>query len=232
MSENVCTVVVHQPDFVPYLGFFHRLLRCDVWVVLDHVQLNKEGWVHRDQIKTAYGVKWLSIPLKKSPLAISILETEVSSMDWRGEHMRKLHEAYRKAARYRAVLPLLEDIYACEDTRLSQFTLHALRLLLTTLDIQVPRILYSSDMEPQASSNALVAELTLKAGGTRYLSGLGARNYFDPAPYAAGGIEVVWQEFTHPVYPQLHGDFVPFLTCLDLLCNCGVDGARKIVHAL
>lgn len=232
MNEMSCTVVVHQPDFVPYLGFFHRLLQCDVWVVLDHVQLNKEGWVHRDQIKTAYGVKWLSIPLKKSPLSTSILETEASSVDWRGEHMRKLHEAYGKATHYRAVLPLLKAIYACKSNCLPQFTMHGLTLLLAALDIQVPRILYSSALEPQASSNALVAELTKKAGGTRYLSGLGARNYFNPAPYTEAGVELVWQKFIHPVYPQLHGDFVPCLTCLDLLCNCGVEGARKIVHAL
>lgn len=229
MGDPEVTVVVHQPDFIPYLGFFHRLLWADVWVVLDDVQLNREGWVHRDRIKTPYGPKWLSIPLKKGPLQRTIVAVETSSTEWREEHLRKWYDAYSKAPHAKCIMALLEAIYACKSSSLANFTLHSIDILLKTLNIFIPRILRSSEMNVQGSSNALVANLVQQCGGTRYLSGIGAHTYFDPAPYAEAHIEVVWQNFVHPVYPQLHGEFIPSLTTVDTLFNCGIEGTRNLL---
>lgn len=224
-------VVVHQPDFIPYLGFFHRLMQADAWVVLDHVQLNDAGWVHRDKIKTAYGCKWISLPLQKNTHLASINSRLLSiTGDWRQQHLAKWQDAYKKSPFFDEVWPHLESIYACKASFLCEFTLHSIEVLLELLDIRLPEQYESHTLGIEDKSNELVAKLVSKVGGTHYLSGVGARDYHDDAPYEAAGIEVIWQNFTHPIYPQLHGEFVPYLTTVDTLFNCGVNGTKEMLR--
>ena len=223
-------VVVHQPDFIPYLGFFHRLMHADVWIVQEHVQLNERGWVHRDKIKTEKGCEWLTIPLQKTSYCASIDNRLISeAQNWRARHLNRLSSAYRKAPFFHEIWPAVEDVYANRSSNLSAFTLHSIEVLMNLLQIRVLECYGSRALNPQFQSNELVAELVSKVDGTHYLSGVGARDYHDNAPYQAAGIEVLWQDFTHPVYPQLHGEFVPYLTTFDALFNCGVEGTRKLL---
>ncbi len=97
-------------------------------------------------------------------------------------------------------------------------------------DIQIEMIAATS-LSPQGKSNELLVDILRKIGADRYLSGVGARDYFRPEPFAAAGIEVTWQDFRHPVYSQLHGEFVPYLSSIDLLLNCGIDQSREILRA-
>jgi hypothetical protein len=224
-------IVVHQPDFIPYLGFFHRLLLADIFVVLDHVQMNKEGWVHRDKIKTSSGWKWITLPLHPFPLKTPICEVKISNtQNWKLKHLNSVTEAYRKASFFNEIFPYYQKLYMYNPLHMSDFTLASIMMLLRLFDIPIP-VVRSSDMSPEGRSNALVAELVVKAGGRRYLSGLGAKAYFDPIPFNKAGVSVIWQKFEHPVYPQLHGDFLPMLTSLDLLFNCGIDQSRQILKS-
>ena len=110
-------------------------------------------------------------------------------------------------------------------------TLASIDLLGDMLGVGVPRKL-SSELSPAGGRNEMLVDLLQKVGATHYLSGIGARAYFDPAPYAAAGIEVLWQDFSHPVYPQLHGEFVPNLSAIDMLFNCGIKQSREILRSV
>ena len=225
-------VVIHQPDFIPYLGFFHRLLLADVWVVLDHVQINRRGWTHRDKIKTQNGMQWLTIPLQSAPRDSSINAILLANdPSWCQAHLNILEASYKKAPFFAEIFPYCKDLYSHQFYNLSDFSLASVLMLLTLFDIDIV-LMKSSDMLPETKSNALMAELVVKAGGNRYLSGLGAKAYFDPAPFDEAGVNVIWQQFEHPVYSQLHGAFVPQLTSLDLLFNCGINDSRKLLRSL
>ena len=230
MPKVSSTVVIHQPDFIPYLGFFHRLLQTDIWIVLDHIQLNKAGWVHRDKLKTPNGVKWISIPLKKCHLSTRIMDALIAEGPWREKHLNQWHSFYHTTPYWQNILPYLEDIYANSSSTLMGFTMYSIEVMLKLFGIHVPRIIYSSELQPKYTSNALVAELTRKVDSTRYLSGTGARNYFESTPFIEAGVEVFWQHFTHPIYSQPYGPFEPNLSAFDILFNCGIAKSRILLQ--
>jgi hypothetical protein len=103
-------------------------------------------------------------------------------------------------------------------------------MLMELFSVKIETVL-ASDLEPVGKSNALLVDVLHKVKAGKYLSGVGAKAYFDPVPFAAAGIEVIWQDFKHPVYPQLYGDFIPYLSSIDLLFNCGIDHSRKILRS-
>lgn len=228
------TVVIHQPDFLSWLGFFHRLLKADLYIVLDHVQFvsgTSRSWMHRDRIKTPAGPRWLSLSLQKAPLGTPIRDIRlVPDHAWREKNLNLLRENYRKAPYFDYLFPQLERLYRSNHARLVDMTLDAIDLICAELDIRIERAL-SSEMSPTGASNEMLADLLRQAGATHYLSGLGARDYFDSAPFDRAGVEVVWQEFKHPVYPQLHGPFVPMLSAVDMLFNCGAERSRELIRS-
>jgi hypothetical protein len=228
------TVVIHQPDFLPWLGFFDRLLRADLYIALDHAQFvsgTSRSWTHRDRIKTASGPQWLSLSVRKAPLGTPISEIRLApGRAWRDANLNLLRESYRAAPFFAEIFPRLEALYGGAQERLADMTLQSIALLGELLDVRIETRL-SSAMAPQGASNEMLVDLLGKAGAGRYLSGQGARAYFRPEPFAQAGIEVAWQEFRHPVYPQLHGDFVPMLSAIDILFNCGVQRSREILRS-
>jgi hypothetical protein len=226
------TVVIHQPDFLSYLGFFHRLLYADAFAILDTVQFvhSNNGWTHRDKIKTSQGQKWISISLKKMPRNTAIREIFLSdTVDWRTANLNLLRANYSNASFFDEIFPHLEEMYALKCERMMDFNMNSIEMLLTLFDIEVEMVL-AGNLDPQGAKNDLLVDILKKIGANRYLSGVGARDYFDPAPYNEFGIEVTWQNFTHPVYPQLHGEFVSCLSSIDLLFNCGIKKSREILR--
>ncbi|MCW5296902.1 hypothetical protein DXT88_01795 [Herbaspirillum lusitanum] len=227
------TVVIHQPDFIPYLGFFHRFLSSELYLVLDHVQFvngTSRAWTHRDKIKTPKGAQWLSVSVQKAPRDTPINQIEISTVvNWRAENLRLLEANYRTAPYYEEIMPYLRELYGTSDTMLADFNLRSIQMLMSLLDVVRPMI-FSSALSPQGTKNELLIDLLKKVDATRYLSGVGARDYMDETLFHQAGIEVVWQNFQHPVYPQLHGDFEPYLSSVDALFNCGIDGSRRLLR--
>jgi hypothetical protein len=228
------TVVIHQPDFAPYLGFFHRFLSADFFIVLDHVQFvqhTSRAWTHRDKIKTPQGEKRLTLSVQKAPRDTPINEVLLSdATDWRGANLRQLEENYRKAPFFKDIFPEIVRLYRAPDTHLATFNQNFIEWLMDAFDVRLP-LVRSSTLDPVGSKNELLVDILQKVGATRYLSGVGARDYMDVATFAAAGIEVAWQDFVHPIYPQLHGEFIPYLSSLDVLLNCGYENARKILRS-
>ena len=228
------TVVIHQPDFVPYLGFFHRFLHADFFIVLDHVQFvngSSRAWTSRDKIKTPLGEKWLTLGIKKASRDTAINKIELSEeTNWRQDNLRLLEQNYRNASFFGDLMPQIERLYSAPHSSLRDFNMTSIEMLMDMLDVRLPWI-YSSSLNPQYTSNELLVELLKKESATHYLSGVGAKNYFDAKPFADAGVEVIWQDFAHPVYSQQFGDFLPYLSTLDLLFNHGIDDSRKILRS-
>ncbi len=227
------TVVIHQPDFLPYLGFFHRLLAADVFVMLDHVQFVRDtsrAWTHRDVIKTPQGERWLTLSVTRAPHGTPINEVELApGVGWRDANLSLIRENYRRAPFFTELFPQLEALYSLQVHRLVDFNIASVALLLELFDLSLPTVL-SSSLDPRGQKNELLVDLVGKVGGNRYLSGQGAKAYLDRSVFERAGIEVTWQQFNHPVYPQLHGPFLPGLSSIDLMFNCGAAEARRILR--
>ena len=225
-------VVIHQPDFLPYLGFFHRLLQADLWVILDNVQFVRKGcgWQHRDKIKTPGGEKWITISVQKSKLATPINEVILSKdVDWRNNHLNLIKQNYKKAEFFNEIFPYIEELYRFNCFKMVDFNLKSIKLLLGLFDIKIEYVT-ASTLDVEGRNNEFLANILKKVRATSYLSGVGAKDYFKQEPFDQAKIKVIWQEFVHPVYHQLFGEFIPYLSSIDLLFNCGIKESREILR--
>lgn len=225
-------VVIHQPDFLPHLGFFHRFLQADLWVILDNVQYvhkTSKSWNNRDKIKTPQGEKWITVMVQKCQMQTNISEVLLSvETEWRNDHLNLIRENYKKAPYFNEIFLHLEELYRFECGKMIDFNLKSIDMLLKLFDITIPSLL-ASTLNPAGRKNELLVNILKKVNASVYLSGTGAKSYFEQKTFDDAKIKVIWQDFKHPVYPQLHGEFIPYLSSVDLLMNCGIEKSRMIL---
>lgn len=224
------SVVIHQPDFMPHLGFFDRFLEADLYISLDHVQFvrnTSRSWTNRDKIKTPQGARWLTVAVKKSSSFSPINSIELADTNWRDENLSLLTEHYKRSSGFKEVMPEIERLYAQPFRLLKDFNIASIELLMDMLDARVPWI-WSSRLNPQGEKNDLLVDLLQKVSATHYISGQGALDYFCAEPFVNAQIQVVWPKYEHPLYKQEFGDFIPNLSALDLLLNHGIKSSREI----
>ncbi len=226
-------VVIHQPDFLPYLGFFHRFLMADLWVILDNVQFvsgTSRSWHNRDKIKTPQGEKWITVAVQKSQKDSKINEMTLSKTEnWRKNNVNLLIQNYKKAPYFDEIFPFIEKLYSYECERMMDFNLKSIDMLNDFFDIKIDTII-ASTLNTEGKNNELVIDIVKKVNSDTYLSGIGAKDYMIPELYEKAGITILWQDFKHPIYPQLHGSFIPYLSSIDLLFNCGIEKSREILR--
>ena len=211
-------ITIHQPDFLPWLGFFDRWRKSDLYIVLDDVQFIRRGWQHRDKIKTQDGVQMLTVPvLKKGRYCQLIKEVEINNKEnWRHKQLKTIQSAYKKAPDFDFVFSKLSEIYNREYDLLIEFNMDLLRLCSKMLGVNTP-LAFASDFNIKSTGSQRLVDLVQSVGGKEYLTGTGARDYLEEELFKKVGIGVHWQEFEHPVYKQLHGSFEKMLSVLDFL---------------
>lgn len=228
-------VVIHQPDFMPYLGFFHRLLKADVYVVLETAQYvngTSHSWMNRDKIKTPKGEQWITVCVKKAPRETKIKEIVlIDDGKWQKNNLGLLHQNYRKAPYYKEIIPYVEKLYSKNYIYFWEFSFASIQMLMELFDIHI-EVVFAGDLQPQGKNNEMIVDIMQKLGAGTYLSGTGAADYYDSSVYEKAGIQVIWQDFKHPVYPQQFGEFIPYLSSLDLLFNCGIEKSREILRTI
>jgi hypothetical protein len=221
----VQTICIHQPDFAPHLGFFHRLLLADHYVILDDVQFIRRGWQHRDKIKGKSESRWLTLSIQKGNFHQKINEVLLATnTEWIEDNLNLLCDAYKNASHFDEVYSRVELIYRAGHTKMIDLNLDMIRLALDYFQITIP-ISYASQYKVEAKSTARLIKLIKVLEGGIYLTGTGSRAYLEETLFNEAGIRVRWQNFNHPLYPQLNGNFEPMLSCLDMIFNCGKDSA-------
>lgn len=226
-------VSINQPAYLPWLGYFHRIAASDFHVVLDHVQFEKNSFINRNRIKTAGGPRWLTVPVKTGgrfgDLPISALEID-NSADWRTKHWKTLSQSYGRAPHFDEHADFFDRLYRRQWGRLDELLRETTAYLLRALGIGTPHG-FSSQMAPQGAKDELVLDLCRKAQAKVYLSGALGRNYLREELFHGAGIQVAYQQYDHPPYTQLHGDFVSHLSTVDLLFNCGKRSLDLMMNA-
>lgn len=215
----ICSV--HQPQYLPWLGYFDKMDRADVFVLLDTVQFKKNEWQNRNRIKTAQGVQWITVPvLYRFPQLIR--EVEINHREkWQHKQRQSLLSNYRKAPCWSMLEPLFEEIFAAEWCTVASLNIHVVKRLAAILGIETP-LFVASEMGvlPEDPDERLIA-IARYFSADAYLAGSGGHGYMDLEKYRESGIEVLFQEYRHPVYRQLYGGFEPFLSVIDLIFNHG-----------
>jgi hypothetical protein len=216
------TLVVLQPSYLPWLGYFDQMRKADVFIWYDDVQFDKNGWRNRNRIKGPKGPLWLTVPVLHSGRALqSINAVEIDNhQSWRRKHLHSVEQFYARAPFRAPVFSQLTEILSRPWQRLVDLNIATTEWLANELAIGTARH-RASHLVIEGDRNTRLINFCRYFQATRYISGDSARDYLDVARFAAAGIEVVWHAYQHPQYPQLHGDFVPNLSVLDLLLNVG-----------
>ena len=224
------TLTVLQPGYLPWLGFFDQLQRSDCFIFYDDVQYDKNGWRNRNRIKAASGEPhWLTVPVRVHSLAQLLIDTEIDNRQpWARKHIGTIRQFYAGASHLKRYLPELEELLLGTNwLRLCDLDLAVIKLMCRWLGLKRDTM-RSSELMIEGDRSERLVNFCRHFGADRYLSGNAAQTYLDVELFARYEIEVVWQNYQHPTYPQQHGAFTPFLSALDLLLNCGEESARII----
>jgi hypothetical protein len=227
-------VAIHQPNFVPWLGYFDRMIRSDLFVLLDHVQFERRNYQNRALIRCEDDSKWLTVPVVQLSQKEKIIDKRVdnpadlSGTRWWGpNHFNTLKYAYRKAPHFDMYAPRLREILGSKWDKLLDLNLATLDFVRDALEIRTP-MLRSSALQAEGQKSGLLLDICQKVGASAFFGGMGgSREYLDKEAFAAANMGVVWQEFSHPTYPQCGAaPFTKGLSTLDLLFNCGPRAAE------
>ncbi len=223
-------VTIHQPQYLPWLGYLDKIDQADLFVVLDSVQFKKNEWQNRNRIRTAQGWQWLTVPvLHKFGQQVDQVRINPET-EWRSKHLRALEMHYQKAAFARWYLEGLRTIYGRPWDQLAELNLAILRWLLQAFGITTP-VQRSSDMRLREEPTERLIDICRTVGASRYLAGAGATQYMDLPRFQASGVELELQAFHHPVYPQCYEPFMPGMSAVDLLFGCGDSALARLREA-
>ena len=212
--------VVLQSNYIPWKGYFDLVNSADVFVFYDDVQFTKNDWRNRNRLKTATGVKWLSIPAGRS-LRRLISEVEIADQSWKSLHKQQITDAYRRAAHFEDHQRLLDAIFDSPLTNLSAFNQHAIVHISRQLGIRT-EFMDSRDFSLRGRRTERLVDLLGQLGADTYVSGPAGRNYLDESLFRDAGITLEYFDYAgYQIYRQLHGAFVHEVTVLDLLFNEG-----------
>lgn len=228
-------VTIHQPDFMPWLGLFDKINNADTFIVLDHVTNNPkspEFWCRR--VKMLIGGKdhWMSISLKKDEretfIPINKMEINMDESSVR-KFKNSVELNYRNAPFFSEVYYLIEDYFEAPLSNLCEKNTNFIKEVMRRLEIGT-ELLFSSNMQPQFSSNEMLIDLLKKASASVYLCGSGASGYQKDELYIQEGIQVKYNNFVPTVYPQFNKQgFVKGLSIIDVLMNIGFKGCKGLL---
>jgi len=224
-------VVVLQPGYLPWLGFFDQMYKSDVFIIYDDVQYDKHGWRNRNRIKTAQGVQWLTIPvlIKKqdNPLIKEVLIN--NKVDWRRTHLKSIKQSYSRAPFFDTYFEIFEEIYSKEWKFLIDIDMAFISALMEKLGLTT-EIRFSSSLGITGKGTQRLVDICLHLGASEYLTGDAAEDYLDESLFRLNGIELQYHHYQHPVYNQLYGEFIPYLSVIDLLFNHGEESLDILTH--
>ena len=215
-------VSIHQPNYLPWIGYFHKIFLSDVFVFLDDVQYPKGQLVNRNKIKTANGEMYLNVPvITKGRSKQLIMEANIDNhINWKKKHWKSISLNYKKAQFFDKYSPFLEELYQSEWKKLSEMNEYIIMHITETLGIRT-RFLRSSELDISGKSTKRLVNIVKAVGGDTYLSGKGAKDYMDEQMFVETKIDLKYQDFKHPTYNQLFGKFLPNMSIIDLLFNEG-----------
>jgi len=232
----VKTIAIHQPNFFPWLGYFDKLNRVDVFVFLDDVQHSKTGGTWSNRVKLAIGgeAKWVTAPTIRAYSGLrEVRQIEFDeSTDWRAKLLRTIEITYRKSTHFEEAWQVLKPLVENRESLMAAYNEHAVRVIAGLLGLTGTQLVPASSVSKSGTGTMMLITITRALGGEAYLSGYGAGGYQDNALFQAAGIKLLEQGYKHPVYAQ-HGtrQFIPGLSVIDALMNCGVNGVAELMNA-
>lgn len=215
-------VAIHQPDYIPWLGLFYKMYLSDVFIHLDDAQYSNEAAHNFNVIKTPQGELRLKFPVEQHLGDLINMVRPKYELKWREKHLKTMEMNYAKAKFFKEVFPELRDVFMVDYPNVAALNIGINEYVAEKFGIK-PKFVLSSDLDIHTKREEKVIDLTLAMGGTRYISGNGAKAYQVDSHFAEKGIELSYLDYKPITYPQLWKTFLPCMSALDFIFNCGYD---------
>lgn len=220
-------VLVTQPNYIPWKGYFDLIAKADKFVVLDDVQYTNRDWRNRNLIKTPQGTIWLNIPIIKKN-KILIKDVLIKDFNWVNDHLNKIERNYKKSKYFDSIFPTLQEIYqGLTSKRLIDINIEIINFICKYLDIDT-EISFSSDIKDKNFEKSLrILDICIENNATKYITGNKSKNYIDENLFKDKKIKIEFEGFeNYPSYDQLWGLFNEKVSVIDLLFNEGPNSYK------
>jgi hypothetical protein len=223
-------LTAHQPVYLPWLGLFHKIALADTFVFFDQVQYLPKDWMNRNKIKTTSGEIFLTVPVfTKGHRDKKTSEIEINNNEnWQNKHLKTIKLNYSKTPYYEEYIPFFEEVYSKKWAKLSQLNKYMLKWFLDKLEIKT-QFLSASDYEFSGKKSDLVLDMCKKLDAELYIFGSKGNEYAKNEDFIKEKIQIIFQEYNHPTYPQMFDKFISNLSILDLIFNCGPKSKEIIM---
>jgi hypothetical protein len=226
-------LTIHQPEHLPWLGYYNKMATADKFVILDGVQFRKNYFQNRNRVMGSNGAQWLVVPVeltKHSEDRICDMKiANTANPKWREKYLRTIEYGYKKHPYFNDIFPFFEDLLSQNHELLCDFNLKIIMYFADLLNIH-PEFVKSSDLKATGLKTDLIFNICQELGASTYVAGPSGRDYLRLEDFENAGIKVVYNDFEHPEYIQKNqSEFVPYLSVLDLLMNVDIEEAKEIV---
>lgn len=215
-------IAIHQPNYLPWIGFFDKLDSVDLFVILDKAHHSKSGYTNRCKIKTPNGPLLLTVPLKNKEQPINLLQINQDGK-WHKNHWKAIEANYKNSNFWSLYKDDLQELFHQNWTHMAALNLALIHHIASRLEIHTKIVIESDLKQDFGNKNERNRNIVSYLGGEIYLSGIGAKAYNSESHFTERQIKLVYQDFKHPIYPQRFGSFVPNLSIIDMLFNCGPE---------
>jgi hypothetical protein len=231
-------LAISQPTYLPWIGQFNLMDQADLFVFYDDVQVVKQSWGTRNVIKTSQGPIWLSVPIlhDKSFSEAKFNNTRTDDKKkWKEKHFKGIQNAYAKTPFYKTVIEWLEPVMLNDIQVLGDNNSHLIKNISKQIGITT-RFIDSTNLHSKSGvKDTRLVAICKELGADTYISPFGAHSYIESentsGAFANSGIELLYHNYIHPSYPQIHGDFIEYMCILDLLFNVGFENALDVIRS-
>ena len=234
MKKEKKIVAIHQPNFFPWLGYFDKITKADKFVFLDNVQFPKKGgtWSNRVMLSISKRSHWVTAAVDRSYSGTKEIRDMkfLSENPWRSKIIKSIEINYIKHPYFKETMNFIEPLVLNEERNIAKYNIHSITEISRELGIKIDKMICSSDLNTNSSSNNLLCEITKLSGGENYMCGGGADGYQDQKVFNQQGVNLIYQNFIHPIYNQYKTkNFISGLSIIDALMNMGWSGVKKIL---
>lgn len=223
MRDKICAI--HQPNFFPWLGYFDKTAKVDVFILMDNAQFPKKGgtWCNRVKVMVSGKDDWITMPVDRSYHGVRpIRDIKINDKTpWRAKLLKSIQASYGRTPFFKTVFDLLERLISNKTDSLAEFNIHAVSVMMEILGIDKSKLTIGSSLNASGNATDLLISMVKAAGCDAYMCGGGADGYQEDSKFAAAGIKLIYQNFQHPVYNQMRNGFIPGLSVIDALFHVG-----------
>lgn len=230
-------VAIHQPTFLPWLGYFDKIARSDAFILMDDAQFPKKGgtWSNRVWMLVNKQAAWVTMPIVRAYHGTRLIcEMKINNRtSWRAKVLKTIQMNYARVPFFEEVFPFLTELVNNPTDSLADYNIAAIQALVSALGLDLSKLIPGSTLDVEGEATDLLIVMTEVVGGTAYLCGGGAAGYQEDEKFAKAGIELIYQNFKHPVYPQMNAsEFIPGLSIIDVLMNLGFEATNALLRSV